>query len=282
MSENAPNLLVVDWDFFFRNPSYAADLGVEEGDLMLYLWDHAESPVYTFGPIATQVWAERASGFLKSDMPLPMATNWENFWSRFRFDEYDVPVYYADSNLWAGKIMPSSLGWDLEDQGLRDAWATVSLYDAHHDCGYKNTGSFEEWQAKDRISCEDWMLAHHEQGSRLEVTYPAWRKEIGQVEPEPLVPVKRRVDDGTTEDRVYHAVFVCRSGAWVPPWCDGQFTEFLHAGPNMHPTRMMDELWEHPRADVLGQARQDLEARKRVEARIAGLKAAGLPNGEAR
>lgn len=252
MSEARLNLLVVDWDFFFPNPSYSAVIGEEA---MLYLWDHKEAPAY-LGPL---VWSGRASSFIRNGMELPYAQGYERFWDRFNFNPDGVSVLYGDSNLWAGKIMPSTMGLD-EEYETADAWARVSLWDAHHDCGYPGTGTLEEWRQRGTVSCEDWMLVHHDAGSALDVTYPGWRVKVGQVEPEPLVPVDRRVDDGTDPDLEYHAVYVCRSGAWVPPWCDNQFTEFLAQAPDSYPMLMDYESWVHPRPDGVAEAHQTVRA----------------------
>lgn len=243
-------MLVVDWDFFFPNPMLSTRFEEFENVGMYMGWDHSEavSPL-----LADLQWKNRASGFLGYGMELPRVAGWEGFWDRFQWHEDGVSTFYADSNLHAGRIFPSSLGLD-EEWGLPDRWEVVSLYDAHHDCGYTNTGSYEEWSAKDKVSCEDWMLNHYENGSRLEVTYPAWRGEVGQVEPEPLVPVERRVDDGTTPDHVYDALFICRSGAWVPPWCDEEFTQFLAGAPTGGWDMPVEENWVHPRPDVLAEA----------------------------
>lgn len=240
-------LLVVDWDFFFPNPAWSAEITELS---MMYLWDHKEAPFY----LDTVVWANRASGFLRAGMDLPYAQGYEGFWDRFKFNEDGVSVVYADSNLHAGRLLPSSFGMD-EEYGVNH-WHTVSLWDAHHDSGYKSTGSYEEWEKTGKVSCEDWMLVHHGHGSRLQVTYPAWRKAVGQVEPEPLVPVDRRVDDGTDPDDWYDAVYVCRSGAWVPPWCDEQFDEFLAQAPDSYPMLIDREGWTQPRPDCLAEAQR--------------------------
>jgi hypothetical protein len=249
-------LLVVDWDFFFPNPAMRAEPGP---DSLMYLWDHREAPFY----LSAVCWGGRASAFLRHGMELPRCEGYEGFWDRFRFNEDGVSVLYGDSNLHAGNILPSSLGLD-EEYGVNH-WHTVSLWDAHHDSGYNKTRSYEEWKKTGRVSCEDWMLVHYGHGSRLEVTYPAWRQAVGRVEPEPLVPVDRRVDDGTNPDVWYDAVYVCRSGAWVPPWCDDQFSEFLAAGPDSYPTLVEWEGWEHPRPDGLDIARNDVAARERLD-----------------
>lgn len=254
MATNPPELklLVVDWDFFFPNPAHTAD-PTEEA--MLYLWDHREAPAY-LGPL---VWSGRAAAFLRNGMELPRARDYEGFWDRFKFNEDGVPVMYGDSNLHAGRILPSTFQMDEDYDLEHDRWHTVSLWDAHHDSGYKSTGSYEKWQATGMVSCEDWMLVHHGHGSRLQVTYPAWMGGLS-VEREPLVPVERRLDDGSDPDDWYDAVYICRSGAWVPPWCDDQFTEFLDAAPNAWPVLLDPEEWVHPRPDGVTEAHQHAEA----------------------
>lgn len=254
-------LLVVDWDFFFPNPAWSAEITEES---LLYLWDHKEAPAY----LSPVVWSGRASAFFRNGMELPRCQDYEGFWNRFKFNEDGVSVLYGDSNLHAGRILPSSLGMD-EEYGVNH-WHTVSLWDAHHDAGYKSTGSYEAWEATGMVSCEDWMLVHHGHGSRLQVTYPAWRKEVGRVEPEPLVPVDRRVDDGTDPDDWFDAVYVCRSGAWVPPWCDDQFTEFMEQAPDSFPTLLDPEEWVHPRPDALTEAHQHANAAELMDQITAG------------
>ncbi|MFF9265824.1 hypothetical protein [Streptomyces longwoodensis] len=261
------NLLVVDWDFFFPNPTISANFHEFETP-GLYLWDHKETPFHT-SPL---MWATRASGFLHYGLELPRVKGWEGFWDRFQFSEDGVVLTYGDSNLHAGRLFPSTFGLD-EDWGVPDRWTTVSLYDAHHDCGYQGTGSYEKWEARGTLTCEDWMLNHHRHGSRLEVTYPAWRGAVEGIEPPPLVPVDRRVDDGTTPDRAYDAIYVCRSGAWVPPWCDEEFTAFLEAAPGMwHSLVPGEDDWEHPRPDVVAMAQETSEKRARADEMLARLR----------
>jgi hypothetical protein len=247
------NLLVVDWDFFFPNPMLSSDPGP---DVMLYDWTHSESDFYQRAD--TAIWTSRAGAFFQNNLDLPTVQGWETFWDRFTWrhhDDNDIPMQYTDSNLYAGLFTPYSLGWSEDPES---AWSTVSLWDAHHDCGYK-AGDFEAWREARMVTCEDWMLAHYARGSRLEVTYPGWRGAVGEIEPEPWVPVQRRVDDGTDPDMPFDAVFVCRSGAWVPSWCDDQFTQFLKSGPNTEPDRVIGVPFAHPRPDVLLDARQMAE-----------------------
>lgn len=250
-----PKLLVVDWDFFFPTPGMSTRFE-DFASPLLYLWDHKETPFHT----SPMVWANRASGFIQNELELPRVAGWEGFWGRFTLDDGGVPVLYGDSNLHAGRIMPSTFGMD-EEWDLPDVWETVTLYDAHHDSGYDGTGSFEAWKARGVLTCEDWMLRHYDAGTRcLEVRYPQWRGEVGTIEPAPLIPVDRRIDDGSTPDHTYDAIYVCRSGAWVPPWCDEQFTEFMEAAPGLYRSLVSGEEddWEHPRPDPLSMARDQV------------------------
>lgn len=254
MSNNEYNLLVVDWDFFFPNPSYGAAL---TEDWLLYDWDHSETSYRT-----EKVWTHRAQNFLRYDRPLPMCRNYEGFWNRFNFGDSRAPLVYGDSNVHSGLLLPSSFGWDA------DAWTKVSLWDAHHDCGYK--GTLEQWKTQGTMECDSWMLKHHDLGSQLEVIYPSWRTQIDGIENGPLIPVPRRIDDGTNPDTVYDAVYVCRSGAWVPSWCDEQFEEFLGAYAGFGREVPGNE-WAQPRPDPLPDARRAVELMQLRQAKIAEL-----------
>jgi len=77
------------------------------------------------------------------------------------------------------------------------------------------------------------MLQHATAGTafdQLHVRYPIWRQNaLG--EPTPPIPVDRAFDDGSSPPIKFHTVLACRSGAWVPPWCDDQFMDFVNAYP---------------------------------------------------
>jgi hypothetical protein len=220
------NFLVVDWDYFFPNPMHN---GVGREDIFLYDWGHRESQFHV-----NDIWRDRVQPFVLNGLPLPRASGFENFWTRFDLQEWPS-LLVADSNLYAGLLQPSTIGLD------GDHWARVDLYDAHHDSGY-NIGSLGEWQRRGTLSCEDWMIEHYRRGcSELHVHYPQWFTEALTVDPQPVIPVDRRIDDGKPVDISYDLVFVCRSGAWVPPWCDDQFVEFLNSFPYGPPTWIDEE-----------------------------------------
>ena len=189
-------LLVVDFDYFFPVPQDPQDPLA-----FLYSWAHFETPYYL-----GEVWEERALAFLLRGLPLPQARGLEGFWERFAFAP-EARLYSADSNALAFHS-------DVH-QGVRE----VMLFDAHHDAGYRPLGV--------EPACDDWMVYYARQGARLRVFYPSWRDP--SLEPVPAVPVERVKDPGGPVEGVFHRVFLCRSGAWVPPWADEAFFAFLEA-----------------------------------------------------
>lgn len=198
------NLLAIDFDFFFENPLDGGES--RGGESFLYDWGHQENSF-----MIEHMWGPRSYGFLRNDLPLPMVNDdWKTFLSRFQFSP-DARSYISESNLEAGLIDPQHGG----------AFEQVWLYDAHHDSGYRQQ-TLKQWTKRGIISCEDWMMLRYAQGSELHVRYPQWK--VGwDHEPEPSVPVDRKPDDLTSPDVVFDTVHLCRSGAWVPAWCDVEF-----------------------------------------------------------
>ncbi len=187
-------LLVVDFDYFFPVPQDPA-LPLAS----LYSWAHFETPYYL-----GEAWEERALAFLLRGLPLPQAQGWEGFWERFTFAP-DAQLYYADSN---------ALAFHPE---VREGIREVVLFDAHHDAGYRPLG--------EEPACDDWMVYYAKEGARLRVFYPPWRDP--SLEPEPRVPLVRAKDPGGPVEGMFHRAFLCRSGAWVPPWADEAFFALL-------------------------------------------------------
>lgn len=214
------NMLCIDWDFFFFNPIEAHDL--EDHNLSLWDWGHSEHLAF----LADALWVTRAAGFYAADVPLPQITppteGWGGFWSRFTLAE-NAWMGVADSNTFAGDILP-------EDGS--DAFEHIVLFDAHHDSGYA-IDTLDQYEAQTAFTCEDWMLEHQVRGTTsLTVRYPTW-KPHGPQEDLPAGALTRQVvDDGHSLTGIaFDTVFVCRSGTWVPPWCDQDFLAFLNAAP---------------------------------------------------
>lgn len=215
-------LLVVDWDFFFPMPQIT-----EDAQWQLYDWGHQESMFFI-----TVAWQQRASAFLANDLPLPQPAGWEDFWERFTYnDEEGVPLYFAESN---SAAISTDGPWE---EGTTEVW----LYDAHHDAGYsrKEDSTMEKLRQATALiqdgkySCEDWMICYWRDEANLHVRYPTWREDAFEAEPEPWIPLDRQFDspDNGPQGPI-DRIFVCRSGAWVPSWCDEAFHTFLSFSPD--------------------------------------------------
>jgi hypothetical protein len=210
------NLLAVDFDSFF--PTH--DLGDDEyhSDWGLYDWGHSETQF-----MIESIWPTRAAGFIQYNRPLPDLDGRQvDFWSRFKISR-SAQLFYADSNACAVSRQLA---------GKYRRWESVWLYDAHHDSGY-NGANWVDMVQRGIWTCEDWMVLYGAMGADLHMRYPEWRAWALDSEPKPSIPVERAVDNGSTPNVVFDRVFVCRSGAWVPPWndIDVRFEEFVTAAP---------------------------------------------------
>lgn len=203
------NLLVIDWDYFFPVDPYGKNW-------QLFDWGHSEG----FSFMQNHIWTIRAADFDRAGVARPQVNDeWRDFWERFTFHE-DTVLFYADSN-------SQAYHEDVRGEG---PYAQVWLYDAHHDSGYETP--IEEIIKSGKLSCEDWMVGYRlTQQAELHVRYPRWKAWAMEAEPEPIVPVDRQVDDFGPNPLEFHTVMVCRSSAWVPPWGDGKFWDFITDAP---------------------------------------------------
>lgn len=213
------NLLVVDFDFFFHNPMESGEH--QDDEFWLYDWGHSESPLHIDSNI---IWPSRALGFIHSERPLPQVDVPDGWWDRFNIDP-DSQLYVADSNAYAGL---------LYDQ-IGDPFEQVWLFDAHHDLyKFKTPQEVAAWHSTGQdITCENWMFKHLMRGAELHWRYPRWHQ-LGPDMAESLpdwIGLDAAYDDGKPMDVEFDTIFLCRSGAWVPPWCDERFMQFMEAAP---------------------------------------------------
>ncbi len=202
-------LLVVDWDYFFPNIERPED--GKHMEFLMYDWGHNEQRHRDI--FLNHIWIGRAATFKAAGFPIPDTSRLEAaFWQRFRFSP-KTELYYADSNVFAVD--------DTVAKGIQGIW----LFDAHHDSGYK--GSITDIINRGTVNCEDWMINYAGVQGLPHVRYPQWRHYAMQTEPEPLISIDRQVDDEQPMRRMFHRIFVCRSGAWTPPWVDSKFTDFI-------------------------------------------------------
>lgn len=204
------NLLVVDFDYFFKNPLEWGDF--DDPDMWLYDWGHQEG-----SRLHDALWSSRAASFWMRGSELPMAQVPDNFWSRFTFTD-DAMLEVSDSNMYSGIA------------GEGKPFDQVWLYDAHHDLfRMKTHADLAAWVERGTFSCEDWMYVHHLNGSKLHWRWPKGHnaaKGMKATVPK-WVHLDAKVDDSRALSLPFDTVSVCRSGSWVPPWCDEQFDAFI-------------------------------------------------------
>lgn len=218
------NLLSVDWDYFFPNPFQGGLYNPTTRYDYLFDWSYRESHFN----IET-LWPMRAASFLHYGYSLPplysgpskLCTPSIDFWSRFHFSRR-CRIYLAESH--SAAALPRIC------RGI----SRVLSFDAHHDCGYSELDLLDAL-CRGRYNCANWMLAYRNQAD-LEVYYPPWRRRYQSENVDPLdfnpnripfCPIRRRnqVFHGPTD--TISRVFICRSGAWVPPWHDAAFESFI-------------------------------------------------------
>ena len=200
-------VLSVDFDFFFPTPEPE-----EPNAIFLFDWGHSEDRAIFYNAI----WPPRAAAFLREGLELPGTSGEEaNFWDRFTFSD-NATLYSAESH---SCIVPHLPGTEFV--------LNVLNYDAHHDAGY-NRGKFKRGH---RLTCDNWAAHLAADGVNVKTIYPAWKPHAFQEEPSPRVTIERCIDDGAAVKAVIDAVFVCRSGVWVPPWLDGDFCDFMARCP---------------------------------------------------
>ena len=163
-------------------------------------------------------------GFLRNNLPLPGTSGEEmTFWDRFQFRR-GAKLYTAESH----------------SQCVQQDWLNASCvwnYDAHHDLGYRPEDI--DGVITGHNTCQNWLLSYALLGAQIKVQYPRWKIKALEVETTPACPqhlfdrgwVTRRIDDGIPPPIVFDAVFICRSGAWVPPWLDSNYQKFLDSCP---------------------------------------------------
>lgn len=209
------SLLVIDFAFFFP----VAEQGHDPMIAKLYAWTRRDDLERTIG---RALWLQRGAAFIERGLPLPATSGEEEeFWDRFKIKK-GARLYYADDNAAATKL--------LDARNTETVW----LYDTRHDCGYKDSpeASIKSVTSNQRVTHDDWMIYYGIIGAKLHVRYPRWRASILTEESEPAIfGGDRDIADLDEPDCTFDRIFVCRSGAWVPPWLDGEFDRFIERAP---------------------------------------------------
>lgn len=217
-------LLSIDFDFFVReNP--------------LWDWGHTESPFHR-----DLMWPIREAGFVGGDLRAEMDPNTHSnpkpaeFWSALSAAGLDLRgarVAVGDSHLWG---LPFFLG--VPTAGKQCAGKRVVHVDAHCDLGYHTSRhALQRSVAEGESDCASWLYTFmvNRKNLSLDVVYPAWKglEEINDHLPWRKTAVAKRTrwsvfgDNPDLFSERVEAVYICRSGAWVPPWLDQTFIDLV-------------------------------------------------------
>jgi len=199
-------VLSVDWDYFFPN-SEDFDWGHrEETHVMLFL---------------EVLWSMRWSNHTLDGKHLAHEyykprEKWRSFWDNIiTKDDGLMQLGITESH----KDIIDFIAPVLEQQMKLD----IYNFDAHHDAGYGEETT--------PLDCGNW--AEHAKlmnpNAQYTLIYPKWRIET----PEKGMSNGNRP---AAVDQVFYCVpkippplfiFICRSGAWTPPWSDPQWLDFI-------------------------------------------------------
>ena len=213
-------LLSVDWDFFF--PEHPE-------------WDFSHSE--GFHPaLEDALWHSRASGMLHVGKDLRELTAAhssiapEQFWNELEALGYDLSgarIAVAESHKAAAQFFLTT-GLPLGTKILH--------VDAHHDLGYGSAKELRDYVKKCRVEAGNWLgvLLSMFPHVLADVVWPQWKTHVE--DDFARAPISKKVRSRVTSS-VWPApsctggkvtdVFVCRSGAWVPPWHDTAFDTFI-------------------------------------------------------
>ena len=194
-------ILSVDWDYFYPDSSP-------------YDWGARESPFFI-----TELWKLRVADVnLLTQVPalkeyVPKVPR--GFWKKIVSNKPDL--YVDDSHK---DIFP-----------LLEKGSIVTNLDAHHDFGYEQLAE---------LSCDNWAKIALDKGILKEyhLVYPAWRR--AEDESENLKAGVASISYELPAKQDYDLIFVCRSGAWTPPWHDLTFSNFVGKAPRRYFLQAID------------------------------------------
>ena len=197
------NVLSIDWDYFFP-------------DLIPYDWGHSEHiPL-----LLEAIWSHRAScrnyntreRAVDVVKPDPKLIN--SFWKKLNLACDPLHLVVSESHKDLYTILKQ-----IKDEHNRKC--TVWSFDQHHDLGYLKDA---------KLDCGNWAQHAFEDGlmKKMHLVYPAWRRET----PESGNWKTKKVTVSHLPPRgalpqFFAVIFICRSGAWTPTWCDNRWIKFI-------------------------------------------------------
>lgn len=188
------NFLSVDFDYFLPNLGHY-DWGADENNPVFY----------------DAVWYSRVTDIdLMTKAPVLTACRPDpalltGFWDRVLVNSTPDMLFIADRHM---DIWPACRAADA-----------IWNFDQHADTGY----SPEDYPARE-LNSGNWAADVDLDGADYTVVYPPWR--IDHIETFARQP-DRVVYQIPEDPPDFDVIFVCRSSAWVPSWCDRAFADFV-------------------------------------------------------
>lgn len=196
------NILSIDWDFFF--PDFSGfDWGADDDThphIEEFIWyTRFYNRNYSTGQYAYQL-RPKFESFLE--------------WIKGRVN-FDRALITDSHKSILKAIKPGAAVWN---------------FDQHHDAGY-----YREKGIPKVFDSGNWAL--HSYIEKYNLIYPEWRKVFKEPSSDLVEYGVSYWGDEVVIPRRFDILFICRSGAWTPPWCDRWWIEFVHAMRSMFYTK---------------------------------------------
>lgn len=184
-------ILSVDWDYFFP-------------DLLPYDWGHQESAIFY-----ETIWHVRASsrnlmtGERALDVVKPDPKLLDDFWDHVCQHPKKLVITESHANI---------------EQFITEN-SIVYNFDQHHDIQYDS--------GLGKLDCGNWAGRAMKKKllKKYILVYPPWRQKAKETEPEQFKEIQILYDVPADLPK-FDIVFLCRSYAWTPTWCDDAWLEF--------------------------------------------------------
>ena len=193
-------MLSIDWDYFFPR-------------IDAFDWGHNE----TTGFLLEGIWLIRAyqtvhsaSCGLEKDHTkiidyLQPQEGASKFWDKLGVEPSCDATAVAESHQTISSILELHNKWEV--------WN----FDAHHDTGY---GAKDE-----KLNCGNWVQHFRDKIETYRLVYPSWRREFPESK-EPSLTDYIYYEIPLAFPQKFDYIFICRSGAWTPSWCDREWIDF--------------------------------------------------------
>lgn len=196
------NVCSIDWDYFFPD-EHPYDWGLNEfpASLLNRLWVIRAGNV----PIFTKAFKDRNIALYNF---LPDIERINTFWNHIKTKDSSIVITESHAELF--KIIDAM---EIE--------ITLYNFDAHHDI-----------YSDKNLNCGNFVYHLLNEGylkpENYHIVYPHWREDSldGLIVCDDIEKINTYYQ--IPEDLpIFNIIFICRSGAWTPPWSDDHWINFI-------------------------------------------------------